>query len=55
MTLEQGYYWIKFPGRGWWEPGSYDANARYFMLIGSRDPWLPWQLTIGPKIEGAPK
>jgi hypothetical protein len=51
MNLTTGYYWIKFPGNDYWEPSGYDENFKIFMLIGSVDPWYPFQLTIGEKIE----
>lgn len=49
--METGYYWIRFPGRDHWEPGGYDAKVQMFMLIGSTDPWYPWQLTVGDRID----
>jgi hypothetical protein len=55
-----GYYWVKFDYPRWgggnrpehWEIGSWDPVTNVWMLIGSADIWLDFQVKeVGAKIE----
>lgn len=56
-----GYYWVRFDYPRWgdpgktdhWEVGSWDPIPNTWMLIGSGDIWLDFQVReVGARIEG---